>query len=266
MGIPMVAGRTFDSRDRGTTEPVAIISQAFARRAFGNEDPVGKRVRLGRRDSPVRWLTIVGVAGDVRHSEITEKPQPTLYRPFAQAPAERMVLAARAAGSEVGLTGTVRAAIGAVDPLQPVYHVTTLNRLVDAALMPAAAAMSMMSLLGALALMLATIGIYGVVSYAVSQQTREIGVRLTLGASPGDVLRLVFRRGLSLVLTGAAIGVAGALGVTRLMAGVLFGVTPADATTYFAVADGLILVGVGACYLPARRAMRVDPVVVLRTE
>ena len=266
MGIPIVAGRAFDSRDRSATEPVTIVSQVFARRAFGTGDPIGKRVRLGRRDSPIRWLTIVGVAGDVRHSAITEQPQPTLYRPFAQAPAERMMLAARAAGGGEALTDAVRAAIGAVDPMQPVYHVTMLSRLVDTALMPNAAAMSMMSLLGALALMLATIGIYGVVSYAVSQQTREIGVRLALGASPGDVLRLVLRRGLILVLTGAAIGVAGALGVTRFMAGVLYGVTPADAPTYLVVAAGLILVGAVACYVPARRAMRVDPVVVLRTE
>src|SRR6185295_13914127 len=207
-----------------------------------------------------------GVAGDVRHSEMTGKPQPTLYRPFAQAPEERMMLAARAAGSEGAVTDAIRAAIGAVDPMQPVYHVTSLSRLVDAALIPNAAAMSMMSLLGALALMLATIGIYGVVSYAVSQQTREIGVRLALGASPGDVLRMVLRRGLSLVISGAAIGVAGALCVTRLMAGVLYGITPADAPTYVVVAGGLILVGVAACYIPARRAMRVDPVVVLRME
>jgi ABC-type antimicrobial peptide transport system permease subunit len=126
--------------------------------------------------------------------------------------------------------------------------------------------MSMMTLFGVLALVLATIGIYGVISYAVSQQTREFGLRLALGASPGDVLHLVFRRALSLVLAGTALGIVGALGVTRLMAGILYGVTPADVTTYLTVASGLILVGGLACFLPALRAMRVDPVVVLRTE
>ncbi len=124
----------------------------------------------------------------------------------------------------------------------------------------------MMTLFGALALLLATIGIYGVISYAVSQQTREFGVRLALGAAPRDVLQLVFRRGLTLVLAGASIGLLGALGLTRLMAGILYGVTSADATTYAVVGGGLILVGVAACYLPARRAMRVDPAVALRTE
>ena len=266
LAIPIIGGRPFDSRDRGTTEPVAIVSRAFARRAFGDGDPLGKRVRLGRRDSRAPWLTIVGLVGDVRHSEITEQPQPTLYRPFAQAPQDRMMLAARVSGNGDALMEAVRGAIAAVDPIQPVYHVATLSRLVEAALLPSAAAMSMMTLFGALALLLATIGIYGVVSYAVSQQTRELGVRLALGASPRDVLRLVLRRGLVLVFAGAALGIVGALGVTRLMAGILYGVTPADVTTYATVAGVLMLVGVAACYVPARRAMRVDPVVVLRME
>jgi ABC-type antimicrobial peptide transport system permease subunit len=175
-------------------------------------------------------------------------------------------IAACVSGDEHELTRHVRAAIAAVDPTQPVYHVKTLERLVDQALLPSAAAMSMMTLFGALALLLATIGIYGMISYAVSQQTREFGVRLALGAAPRDVLQLVFRRGLTLVLAGASIGLLGALGLTRLMAGILYGATSADATTYAVGGGGLILVGVAACYLPARRAMRVDPAIALRTE
>jgi putative ABC transport system permease protein len=189
-----------------------------------------------------------------------------MYVPLAQAPSAMMMLAVRTAGDPDGMRDAVRGAISGVDPTQPVYHVKTLRALLDSALMPNAAAMSMMMLFGVLALLLATIGIYGVVSYAVSQQTREFGVRLALGASPGDVLRLVLRRGLSLIVLGTAIGVAGAFGAARLLADLLYGVTPADAPTYAAGAGLLILVGAAACYLPARRAMRLDPVAILRAD
>jgi putative ABC transport system permease protein len=264
--IPVVAGRPFDGRDRDTTARVAIVNRTLARQAFGGSDPIGKRIHLGRRDSGSPWLTIVGVVGDVRHSEVTGPSSPEIYRLLAQDPQAMMMLAVRVSGDEHALTDHVRAAIAAVDPTQPVYHVKTLKRLVGDALLPSAAAMSMMTFFGVLALLLATIGIYGVISYAVSQQTREFGLRLALGASPGDVLQLVFRRALSLVLAGTALGVLGALAVTRLLGGILYGVTPADVTTYLTVASGLILVGGLACFLPALRAMRVDPVVVLRTD
>lgn len=264
--IPLTAGRTFDSRDRDTTERVAIVNRTLARQAFGSADPIGKRVRLGRRTSTGPWLTIVGVVRDVMHDDVMGLTRPEIYRPLAQAPQSMMMLAVRTTGDANALTGGVRAAIAEVDPSQPVYHVKTLRRLLDDALTPSAAVMSMMTFFGALALLLATVGIYGVISYAVSQQSREFGVRLALGASPADVLRLVFRRGLSLVLAGAAIGVVCALGLTRLMIGILYGVPAADVATYATVAGGLILVGMAACYLPARRAMSVDPITVLRTD
>ncbi len=264
--IPIVAGRAFDARDRETTQMVAIVNRALAARAFGDADPIGRRLRLGRRDSTSPWLTIVGVAGNVLHSEMRGRPDPEIYVPMAQAPAPMMMLAARTAGDPDGLRDAVRGAIATVDPTQPVYHVKTLRALIDEALISSAAAMSMMMLFGALALLLATVGIYGVVSYAVSQQTREFGVRLALGAAPGDVLRLVLRRGLSLILLGTAIGAAGALGAARMLSGVLYGVTFADAPSYAAGAAVLILVGAAACYIPARRAMRLDPVAILRAE
>jgi len=228
-------------------------AQAFARRTFGGASPIGRRIRIGRVSSPTAWLTIVGVSGDVRHSEITGRAQPEIYVPLAQAPTDMMMLAANTAGNPDDLADAVQKAIASVDPLQPVYHVKPLRRLIDEALLPQASAMSMMTMFAVLALLLSTVGIYGVVSYVVSQQAREFGVRLALGASPGDLMRLVLWRGVSLVGIGTAIGAAGALGVTRLLGGILYGVTATDWPTYLVVAAGLILVGGIACYIPARR-------------
>jgi putative ABC transport system permease protein len=221
---------------------------------------------VGRVASRTPWLTIVGVVGDVRHSEITGRPQAELYVPLAQAPTDMMMLAAKTAGNPDDLADAVQRAIASVDPLQPAYHVKSMRRLVDQALLPQASAMSMMAIFAGLALLLSTIGIYGVISYIVSQQTREFGVRLALGAAPSDLVRLVLWRGASLVGAGTLIGVAGALGVTRLLRGILYGVTATDWPTYLAVAAGLLVVGLVACYIPARRATRLDPAVILRSD
>jgi ABC-type antimicrobial peptide transport system permease subunit len=177
-----------------------------------------------------------------------------------------MMLAARTPGDPAALTDAVKGAIATVDPAQPVYHVKTLARLLDDALLSNGMAMTTMTVFAFLALLLAAVGIYGVVSYAVGQQMREFGIRRALGATPADVMGLVLRRGGSLVVAGIAIGLAGALGLTRLMQALLFGVTAADLPTYAAVAAILSLVGGVACYLPARRAMRADPVATLRAE
>jgi putative ABC transport system permease protein len=246
---------------------VAIVSRAFARQAFGEErDAVGRRVRLGRVGSDAPWLSIVGVVGDVRHSEVRAAADPEVYVPLAQAPTDMMMLAARAAARPEDLAGPVRAALARVDPDQPVYHLKTMQALVDEALLADRSVMSLLSLFAALALFLAAIGIYGVVSYGVSQQSRELGVRVALGASPGQLARLVLRRGLSLVAAGAALGVAGALGVLRLLSGMLYGVSASDAATYALACAALLAVAGAACWLPARRAMKVDPIVVLRME
>lgn len=264
--IPLLEGRAFDDRDRESREAVAIVNRALAEREFGGGVAVGHRLRLGRADSATPPITIVGVVGDVLHSEIAGRPGPEVYRPLAQAPGATMMLAARTTGSPTRARAAIVAAIGAVDASQPVYHVTTLRELLDAALLPNVAAMSMMSGFGALALLLAVVGIYGVISYVVSQQAREIGLHLALGASPADVRRLVLARGLSLIGLGALVGVVAAAGMVRLMRGLLYGVTPADAPTYLVAAGLLVAVGAIACYLPARRAMRLDPVEVLRSE
>jgi putative ABC transport system permease protein len=264
--IPVRRGRGFDDRDRDARAPVAIVNGVFARQAFGTEDALGRRVRLGRVDSPSPWLTVVGVIGDVRHTAVTAGAEPEIYVPLGQEDVSMMMLAARTAADPAGLTAAVKAALSAVDPSQPVYHVKTLARLLDDALLSNGFAMTTMTVFAGLALLLAAVGIYGVVAYAVGQQMREFGIRRALGATPADVLSLVMRRGGSLVLAGIVIGLAGALGLTRLMQALLFGVTAADLPTYAAVAAILATVGGVACYLPARRAMRADPAATLRAE
>jgi ABC-type antimicrobial peptide transport system permease subunit len=206
------------------------------------------------------------VIGDVRHTAISATPQPEIYVPLGQEDVSMMMLAARTSGDPSRLTESVKAAIATVDAAQPVYHVKTLSRLVDDALLANGMAMTTMTVFAGLALLLAAVGIYGVVSYGVGQQMREFGIRRALGATPADVRGLVMRRGGALVVTGIAIGLAGALGLTRLMQALLFGVTAGDLPTYAAVAAILSLVGAVACYLPARRAMRADPAATLRAE
>ena len=211
-------------------------------------------------------MTVVGVAGDVRHTDITGRAEAELYVPAAQAATEMMLLAAKTNGNPEDAADAVQRAIASVDPLQPVYHLKPMRRLVYEALLPHASVMSMMTIFAVLALLLATIGIYGVISYIVSQQTREFGVRLALGASPSDLMRLVLWRGLSLIGAGTLIGIVGAVGATRLLGGILYGVTANDWPTYATVAAGLLLVGATACYIPARRTTRLDPAVVLRAD
>ena len=264
--IPIMIGRRFDSRDGESGQPVAIVNQALARRAFGNVDPIGRQLRPGRADSTKPWRTIVGVVGDVLHSELTKRPDPEIYVPFRQAPVPMMFLAARTVGDPDRMVDPVRAALASVDPSQPVYHIKSMRALVDAALLPDTNAMAMMTLFAALALVLAGVGIYGVTSYGVTQQAREFGVRLALGAAPVDMLIMVIRRGLTLVGVGTAIGATAAVGVGRVLAAVVPGVNSADAPTYVTVCAILVAVGAAACYVPARRAMRLDPMEILRAE
>ena len=266
MEVPLLRGRGFEPRDVGTSEAVAVVNATFAQQAFGANDPIGRRVRLGRVGSDAPWLTVVGVVGDVRHTAVQERPQPEIYVPLGQEDVSMMMLATRTDGDPAALTDAVKGALSTVDPTQPVYHVKTLSRLVDDALLANGSAMTTMTVFAGLALLLAAVGIYGVVSYAVGQQMRDFGIRRALGATPGDILRLVLRRGGALVAAGIAIGVGGALGLSRLMQALLFGVSAADPATYAVVAALLLTVGGVACYLPARRAMRADPAATLRAE
>jgi putative ABC transport system permease protein len=261
--IPLGAGRPFDSRDRSTTALVAIVNRTLVRQAFGNRNPLGRRIRLGRGDG-APWRTIVGVVADILHSEIDERPAPEIFVPFDQSPQAMIMLAARTTGDPETMTPSIVASVAGIDASQPVYRVASMSRLVKDAMLTSALASSMMSFLGLLALVLAAMGIYGVVSYAANQQVREFGVRLALGAAPLDLLRLVAVRSLTLIGTGVALGLAGAAGIVRLMRGLLYGVTPSDPATFAGALGLLAAVAAIACLIPARRAMRTDPVSVLK--
>lgn len=265
MRIPLVEGRFFDSGDSAEGRPVALVNQALARRYLGGRSAVGRRVRLdAAADAP--WLTIVGVIGDVHHSALTDDPDPEVYVPLAQAPNAMMMLAIRSETRPEDLIRAVRAEIQAIDPAQPVYHVKTLDGLMDDSLLVRSASMAVMTLFSALALVLAAVGIYGVIAYGVSQRRREFSVRLALGATPRDLRRLVLRSGMLMVGTGMVLGLAGALSLSRLMANALYGVSPADPLTYLSVIGLLVVTSLIACGLPAWRASTTQPAGALRSD
>jgi len=264
MGIPLVEGRFFGGSDTPDSAPVAIVNRLAARRYFDGRSPLGRRVRLGSADAP--WLTIVGVIGDVRHWALTQDAQPEIYLPMSQTTPSMMMLAARTMLRPEDLTAPIRAAIHAIDPTQPVYHVKTLATLVSDSAGAQRMSATMVALFGALALVLAAIGIYGVVSYGVSQQTREFGVRLALGATPADLLRQVLRNGGGLIGLGVTVGVGAAFGASRLLASALVGITATDPLTYASVAVLLAATGLLACAVPAWRASTTRPVNALRAE
>jgi predicted permease len=263
--IPLVAGRFFDSRDSAEGEPVALVNETLARRYLGGPSAVGRRLQLDNApDAP--WLRVVGVIGDVRHSALTDDPDPEVYVPLPQAPGATMMLAIRTAARPEDLSGAVRAEIQAIDPAQPVYHVKTLEALMDESMLDRSTSAATMTLFSTLALALAAVGIYGVVAYGVRQQRREFSVRLALGATPGDLRRLVLRSGMLMVAAGIVLGMAGALGLSRLLANVLFGVSPVDLLTYSSVVGLIAVTSLIACGVPAWRASTTHPVSALRAD
>ena len=265
MRIPLIEGRFFDSRDSAEGAPVALVNQTLARRYLGGQSAVGRRVKLGS-DADAPWLTIVGVIGDVHHSALTDDPDPEVYVPLAQTPVAMMMLAIRSETRPEDLSSAVRAEIQAMDPAQPVYHVRTLEALVDDSMLIRSTSAAVMTLFSAVALVLAAVGVYGVVAYGVSQQRREFGVRLALGATPGGLLRLVLRSGMLMVGAGMVFGMAGALSLSRLLANALYGVSPADPLTYVSVVGLLAVISLIACGVPAWRASTTQPAGALRSD
>jgi putative ABC transport system permease protein len=269
MQIPLRAGREFTSLDREGQPLVAIVNEEMVREFFPHENPLGMRIQWAGDTGPPRWMTIIGVIGDVKHLGLNQPTDPAVYTPFSQSD-ERwrrfMTLAIRARDTSAGLVEEVKKQIWSLDAQIPVSDVHPIDELIAVSLAEQRFNMLLLGLFAALALTLAAVGVYGAMAYAANQRTHEIGIRTALGAQRGDVLRLVMRDGAKIALFGIVSGIAGALALTRLMASLLFEVKPTDPATFAGVAILLALVAFAACYIPARRAMRVDPMVALRYE
>ena len=232
---------------------------AALRQRFGNEDPVGKRLHLGGMGSSSPWLTIVGVVAHIHYGALEAPSRVQVYWPEAQPPSNTMSLAVRTSVNPLTLSSGVRQQILAVDPNQPVYQIRNMEQLRSDWLSQRFLALLLVGLFAALALTLAAVGIYGVMTYAVARRTHEIGIRIALGAQHGDVMGMILSQGGILVAIGLGAGIVAALGLTRLMTALLYGVTPTDPLAYLGAAVVLTLVALLACWIPARRAMRVDP-------
>jgi predicted permease len=267
LGIPLRSGRLFTAADAPGAPTVALVNDEFVRRHLDGRDPVGMRLTFGDPSNPEStWWTIVGVVGDVAQEGVTAEPYPQVYRPIAQAPTRGVAVAIRTAGDPLQVAAAARAALRQVDPELPLSDLRTMDDRIGEDLAQPRVGVLLLSVFAAVALALAAIGIYGVIAYGVAQRTREIGIRLALGASTADVRRLVVRQGMVPVLLGVAAGIVGALALTRLMTGLLYGVSATDPLTYALVAFFLAGVALVASWLPARRATRVQPVVALRQE
>jgi putative ABC transport system permease protein len=267
MGIPLVRGRLIEFADNKQAPRVVVVNETFAKRFFPNSDAIGRRIRLGKLTAEFPWATVVGVVGDVRGSALDAPPQPTMYWPVAQTHGTAaLAIVIRTDGDPGALASAVRGAIAEIDAAQPIYDLQTLDHLVAKSLGQRRFTLALMLLFGVIALLLSAVGIYGVMAFAVTQRTQEIGVRMALGARATDVLKLIVGSGMSLAAIGVGIGLVGAFAITRLMASLLFGVSPTDIATFGLVSVGLLMVAFLACYLPARRATKVDPLIALRYE
>ncbi|HYX42498.1 MAG TPA: FtsX-like permease family protein, partial [Pyrinomonadaceae bacterium] len=266
LALPLKQGRDFNAQDRTGAPAVVIINETTARKLWPGENPLGKRFIMNRGLKDNVALEVVGVAPDVKYGTLFEHPRLFLYLPVAQNYNSQMRLHVRASGDPHKLVAAVKQATQALDKNLPLADVTTLDEQLNFSLTPQRIAATLVGVFGLLALALAAIGLYGLVSYSVAQRTHELGVRLALGAQTGDVLRLVLREGLHLSLIGIAVGLLIAAGVTRLLASLLYGVSALDPLTYGGVALVLLAVALIASYVPARRAMKVDPMVALRYE
>ena len=264
LGISLLRGRVFSYHDRAGTPRAIVISESMARRYWPGGNPLGQHlvVYMGMDQSP--W-EIVGIVHDVR-SNINGEPAPMIYFPYAQIPYRYMVLAVRTHADEKTMVETIRTAAGSVDPNQPIYQVHTLEELIAQTLVPWRFSSMLMGAFAALALILAAAGVYGVMAYVVGQRTHEIGVRMALGAAPRNIVKMILKRGLTLALVGTAFGLAASISLTRFLGTLLYGIQPTDVTTFVAVTLTVLIVAFVACWLPARRAARVDPMVALRYE
>jgi putative ABC transport system permease protein len=266
IGIRVLSGRGFTESDSEAAAPVAIIDETLAHDFFPGEDAVGKRLHLGGMGSKSPWRTIVGVVAHVHYRELEAPSRVQLYWPEAQLPFNTMSLAIRISVNPLSLSGAVQQQILSVDPSQPVYQVRSMEQLRSDWLSQRFLALLLVGLFAALAVILAAVGIYGVMSYAVTRRTHEMGIRMALGAQPRDILGMILSQGTALMGIGLGAGIVAALGLTRLMSALLYGVTATDPLAYLGGGALLAVVALAACYVPARRATRVDPMVALRYE
>jgi predicted permease len=265
MGISILKGRGFTDQDKAGSQPVVIVNETLARKYWPAGDALGKRIRFYGPLERAPWMEIVGVVQDVKH-ELNSPVTPEYYLPHTQDSWNAMVLVARTSIDPGSMSGPIRQQVLAIDKDQPVFDVKTMQEVRALSISVYSIGSVTMTIFAIVALLLAAVGIYGVMAFAVSQRTQEIGIRMALGARALDVLKLILRNGMSLAVIGAVIGLAGAFAITRFMSSLLFGVSPTDIVTFTLVTAGLLLVALVACYLPARRATKVDPLVALRYE
>ena len=262
MNIPFIEGRDFDERDVLKAPETVIINQDMARRYWPDEDPIGKRLAVG--DGP--WRTVVGVIGDVKQAGLDIETRPEMFWPYYQLTVGFATFVVRTSGDPDAMTSAVRGAMQEIDSGLPLYDIKPVHDVISESVAPRRLNMVLLGVFAGLALALAAVGLYGVISYSVSQRTREIGIRMALGASHKSVLRLVVGQGMMLSLIGVAIGLIASFFLTKFMATLLFGVSATDPLTFLAISVALIGVSIVASFIPARRAMKVDPMAALRYE
>jgi putative ABC transport system permease protein len=266
LNIGLRDGRELSDSDGAATLPVADISRSLAGRYFPGENPIGKKIKIGKADADSPWMTIVGIVDDVHYSWINKEELPTIYRIYSQAPAFYTSLLLRTEGDPMSFVSAVRSEVAAVDPNLPLFDVKSFDKVIMDSIVGIAYVAAMMAILGLIALVLASVGIYGVMSYSVGERTHEIGVRMAMGATGKDVQRLILGNGLFLTMLGMAIGLPLALGLAYGLSSLLFGVKVADPVAFVGLPLLLAAVATVACYLPARRAVRLDPITALRYE
>ena len=266
MEVPVIKGRLFDEHDNEKSSQVTIIDEKMARNYWPNSNPIGARIKFGSLNSENPWLTVVGVVGSVKQYDLESESRVTMYLPTAQAMGGTMYLVARTSIVPSSLAASITSEVRSLDPNIPIFDVKTMDQRLSESLARRRFAMLALGVFAGFALLLAIVGIYGLISYSVAQRTSELGIRLALGARQIDVLRLVLSAGLKLALIGIAVGVVLSFAVTRFLSSLLFGVRATDLFTFSALSILLIVVSLIACYLPARRATKVDPLVALKYE
>jgi predicted permease len=266
LSAPLIRGRDFSGADDANAPRVAIINQAMERRLWPGQDAIGRRFKFGSRDSNGDWFTVVGIMPDMRRQGLEQEPIPQMFESLAQNPSRLVTLLVRTSSDPRGMMGTVQAAVRQVEKDAPVYGMTTLESRLNGFSAQRRFQTSLLMAVSLIALTLAAVGIYGLIRYSVATRLREISIRIAVGAERGDILRMILREGLTLSLTGLALGLVGAVWLGRLLSGLVFGVTPTDPATFIVVSLVLTAVAAVACYLPARRASRVNPLVALKYE